>query len=107
MLNKAPSILGMASIATSVAIWSGGPQTLAAGGASRARFAATAYDCPRPEPGETSFGPYWTVHEAKRKCRSLELDGWFCRVKRCSECQGWYVFARRIRPSHVDVLAEG
>ena len=97
MLKKALSILGLASIAMSVALWSGGPQTLAAGGASQARFAATARDGPRPEPGETRFGPYGTSDEAKRKCRSLELDGRRCRIKKCGECQVGYVFAR---PSH-------
>ena len=97
MLKIALSILVLASIAMIVARWSGGPQTLATGGASRTRFAATAHDCPRPEPGETRFGPYGTLHEAKRNCRSLELEGWRCRIKKCGECRGWYVFAR---PSH-------
>jgi hypothetical protein len=98
MLRQTLSILGLASIVTSVALWSGEPQTLAAGGASRARLAATAHDCPRPEPGETRFGPYGTFHESERKCHSLERDGWHCRIQKCFECQVWYVFGRRNHP---------
>jgi hypothetical protein len=95
VLKNPISILGLASIVTSVAVWSAEPQAVTASGASQARLAAAAHNC-RPLPGETKFGPYGTEHEAKQKCRSLERDGWRnCRIQKCYECQVWYVFGRR------------
>jgi hypothetical protein len=97
VLKKMLSILGLALALSGAALWSGESRALAAGGASRTRFATTAHDCPRPRHGEETFGPYWSFHQAEQKCHSLEREGWCCRMEKCDECRGWYVFARRSR----------
>jgi hypothetical protein len=95
VLKKPILILGLALIVTIVAVWSAEPQAVTAGEASQARLAAATHHCPRPRPGEETFGPYGTFHEAKQKCDSLEHDGWHYRIEKCFECQVWYVFGRR------------
>jgi hypothetical protein len=95
VLKETRLILGLASIVTGAALCSGGSRALAAGGASQARSAATAYDFPRPDREEREFGPFDSRREAEQECRWLRREGWHC----CIEHHDgqYYVFAWRNR----------
>ncbi|WP_435011941.1 hypothetical protein P12x_006175 (plasmid) [Tundrisphaera lichenicola] len=97
MLKKTLSILGLASILTGTAFRPGESKALTAGEVSQVRSTATAHDCPRPDRGETKFGPFKTRDQAERKRHSLEREGWRSHIVKCDECRDWYVFARPSR----------
>ncbi|MCI0462408.1 MAG: hypothetical protein L0Z62_36110 [Gemmataceae bacterium] len=93
MLKKALSLLGLATITTSLVLWSAEHKVLAGAGAAQAHFAPTAPGPPQIGHEQQRLGPFPNVHRAREQSRALEREGWRCRIRQ--EGRWWFVHATR------------